>query len=461
MSKDYFLLIKRILPGKFGKKEQYLAFVKTYGCQQNFADTEKICGILHASGFSFIEDETIADLIVFNTCAIRKHAEDRFIGNVGNVKKLKERNKNLVTVVCGCITQQEEFAKHIKKTFPFISLILGTDYIKIFPELLYKVLTSRTSVCFNELGNLSVIQEDVPTKRDNNIKASVPIMYGCDNFCSYCIVPYVRGRERSRKPENIILEVEDLIKNGYKEILLLGQNVNSYGKGLTEIIDFSELLQRIDETPGEYWVRFMTSHPKDVTKELVDTMVDSKHIAPYLHLPIQSGNNRILRKMNRKYTREQYEEIVNYIRIKIPKVCLSTDIIVGFPGETYEEFLDTISLIKKVKYSLIYSFIYSKRPGTPAAKMEDSVPYEEKAKRQSYLIELQKHITEDLFSRYVETYQKVLVEDLEKSNENVFIARTGGNVLTKVYSNGKDDLLGKFVNVKIVGNTRTYLVAEI
>ncbi len=461
MSKEYFSLIKRILPKKFGKKEQYLAFVKTYGCQQNFADTEKICGILHASGFGFTEDETIADLIVFNTCAIRKHAEDRFIGNVGNVKKLKERNKNLVTVVCGCITQQEEFAKYVKKTFPFVNLVLGTDYIKIFPELLYRALTSRASVCFNELDNLPVIQEDVPTKRANNIKASVPIMYGCDNFCSYCIVPYVRGRERSRKPENIILEVEDLIKNGYKEILLLGQNVNSYGKGLTEIIDFSELLRRIDEIPGEYWVRFMTSHPKDVTKELVDTMADSKHIAPYLHLPIQSGNNRILRKMNRKYTREQYEEIVNYIRIKIPKVCLSTDIIVGFPGETYEEFLDTISLIKKVEYSLIYSFIYSKRPGTPAAKMEDSVPYEEKAKRQSYLIELQKHITEDLFSRYVGTYQKVLVEDLDKSNENVFIARTGGNVLTKVYSNGKDDLLGKFVNVKIIDNTRTYLVAEV
>ncbi len=461
MLRGYFSLIKKVLPEKFGEKGRYLASLKTYGCQQNFADSEKICGILHECGFSFTDDETIADLIVFNTCAIRKHAEDRFIGNIGNVKKLKEKNKNLVTVVCGCITQQEEFAEYIRKTFPFVSLILGTNYIKVFPELLYKSLINETSFCFNELGDLSEIQEDVPAKRDNNIRASVPIMYGCNNFCSYCIVPYVRGRERSRRSENILYEVENLVKKGYKEILLLGQNVNSYGKGLVGDIDFSKLLRQIDKISGEYWVRFMTSHPKDVTKELIDTIADSKHIAPYLHLPVQSGNNKILEKMNRKYTRERYEEIIDYIKIKIPNIFLSTDIIVGFPGETQEEFLDTISLVKKVRYSLIYSFIYSKRSGTPAAKMDDPVPYKEKTERQNYLLTLQKKITEGLLSKLVGTQQKVLVESSDENRSNVFFARTGGNILTRVYSNGKGNLLGKFIDVKIIDSARTYLVSEI
>lgn len=455
---DYLFFIKELLPKIFGKKKAFFAFVKTYGCQQNFADSEKICGILKDAGFGFTKDESKADLIVFNTCAIREHAENRFIGNLGNVKRLKNKNKNLVTVVCGCISQKAEIFEKIKNTFPFVNLVLGTDYFGVFPELLYKVLTTKETVYFNQLGNSSIC-ENVPVERVNRIKASVPIMYGCDNFCSYCVVPYVRGRERSRKSEKILIEVENLIKKGYREITLLGQNVNSYGKGLIEKINFTGLLKKIDEIPGKYWVRFMTSHPKDITKELVDFIANSKHISQYIHLPVQSGNNRILKNMNRKYTREQYLEMVNYIKSRIPGVCLSTDIIVGFPGETEQEFLETVDLVKEVKYFLIYNFVFSKREGTVAAKIPDPVLYEEKVKRLNYLIKVQKSITDELFPKFVGTIQNVLVEK-KSEDPGIFLARNSGNILVKIVSN-KENILGEFVNVKIISCKRTYLVGEV
>lgn len=458
MLENYFSLIKDALPKKFGAKSKYLALVKTFGCQQNFADSERICGILKECGFDFTEDENEADLIVFNTCAIRKHAEDRFFAFLGNTKKLKEKNKNLVVVVCGCMSQKAEIFNIIKTTFPFVNLVLGTDYFKVFPKFLYKSFKSKNMIYFNKIKNDINAEESLPVKRTDKIKASVPIVYGCNNFCSYCIVPYVRGRERSRDLFKILDEVEGLVEKGYKEILLLGQNVNSYGKDLKNNVNFSELLKRMDEIEGDFWVRFMTSNPKDITKELIDTMANSKHITPYMHLPVQSGNNRILKIMNRKYTKEQYEEIVEYAKSKIPGLCLSTDIIVGFPGETEKEFLDTVDLVKKVKFFLIYSFIFSKREGTLAAKMDDPVPYKEKAKRLGYLLNVQKGITDNLFASFVGTTQRVLVEKSTK-NQKVFLARTPGNILTKVHSE-KKEILGKFLKVKIISSTRTYLEGE-
>ena len=462
--KDYSTLIKEILPLRFKGKEKYLAYVGTYGCQQNFADSEKISGLLKKSGFSLTKEKSIADLIVFNTCAIRTHAENRVFGNLGIVKKIKEYNKNLVVVVCGCMPQQDRVLKTMKESFPFVNLVLGTNYLKKFLELLYEVISNKNAkITNNKLldDSTTEILEDVPTERTGKVKASVPIMYGCDNFCSYCIVPYVRGRERSRGPDKIASEVKKLIDDNYREILLLGQNVNSYGRNLKENVNFAQLLKRLDTIPGEYWIRFMTSHPKDITKDLINVIADSKHIPEYLHLPVQSGNDHILSKMNRKYKVSEYLETIDYIKSKIPNVCISSDIIVGFPNETEEEFLNTIDLIKKVRYISLYTFIYSRRSGTLAAKIEDKVPYEEKVRRLNYLIDVQNEIVSEIFRSYVGTVQKVLVES--KSYEpNVLLARTGGNIVVKALSDdSRKDLIGKFLNVKINESTRTHLVGSI
>ncbi len=385
--------VKNIVKSRF-QGETPKAFVHTYGCQGNVADSEHIKGQLVEMGYSLTETLNEADIIIYNTCAIREHAEDRVFGNVGALKTLKKNNKNLVIGLCGCMMQQEHIAEKIKNSYPYVNLVFGTHALHKLPELLFKVFKTKKRVFSVEECD-GVIAEGMPNERDSGENAWLPIMYGCDNYCSYCVVPYVRGRERSREPEVVLKEAEGLINEGYKKITLLGQNVNSYGKSLENGINFSELVRRLDEIEGDYTFDFMTSHPKDCTKELIDVLASAKHFCGHLHLPVQSGNNRILKEMNRKYTREHYLELVNYAKERIPGVDITTDIIVGFPGETYEEFLDTVSLVKEVKYGSMFTFIYSKRKGTKAASFPDPISKEEKTKWFMELLKVQEELTKE------------------------------------------------------------------
>ena len=367
------------------------AFIHTYGCQGNLADSERIKGMLVEMGYELCENVEDADLILYNTCAIREHAEDRVFGNVGALKKLKAEKPHLIIALCGCMMQQTHIAEKIKKSYPFVSLVFGTHVVHKLPELISKALTGGKRVfCIEE--SEGVIAEGLPCSRDSGENAWISIMYGCNNFCSYCIVPHVRGRERSRRPEVILEEAQQLISEGYKKITLLGQNVNSYGKGCDFYMNFAELIRSLDAIEGDYTFDFMTSHPRDCSFELIDVLSESKHFCGHLHLPVQSGNDRILKEMNRHYTREHYLELVNYAKKKIPNVDLTTDIIVGFPGETYEEFLDTVSLVKEVEYGSMFTFIYSARKGTPAAEMPDPFTKEEKTRWFMELLRVQEEI---------------------------------------------------------------------
>ena len=367
------------------------AFIHTYGCQGNVADSEHIKGMLVEMGYELCEKVEDADLILYNTCAIREHAEDRVFGNVGALKKLKSAKPHLIIALCGCMMQQSHIAEKIKKSYPFVSLVFGTHVVHRLPELLSRTLEGKKRLfCIDESDG--VIAEGLPYSRDSGENAWISIMYGCNNFCSYCIVPHVRGRERSRKPEIILSEAKQLIGEGYKKITLLGQNVNSYGKGCDFNMNFAELIRRIDSIEGDFTFDFMTSHPRDCSFELIDVLSESKHFCGHLHLPVQSGNNRVLKEMNRHYTREHYLELVDYAKRKIPDVDLTTDIIVGFPGETYEEFLDTVSLVKEVRYGSMFTFIYSARKGTPAAEMPDPFSKEEKTKWFMELLKVQEEI---------------------------------------------------------------------
>lgn len=387
---EYKEKVHTVLGARFGEKTP-MAFVHTYGCQGNVADSEHIKGMLVEMGYELCSSPDEADIIVYNTCAIREHAEDRVFGNVGALKKLKSENPNLIIALCGCMVQQPHITEKIKESYPFVSLVFGTHVLHRLPELLSRVLCSGKRVfCIDESDG--VIAEGMPNSRDSGENAWLPIMYGCNNFCSYCIVPYVRGRERSRDPEIVLAEAKQLINQGYKKLTLLGQNVNSYGKGSKSGVDFSELLKRIDEIDGDFTFDFMTSHPRDCSERLIDTLASSKHFCGHLHLPVQSGNNRILKEMNRHYTRERYLELVHYAKEKMPKLDLTTDIIVGFPGETYEEFLDTVSLVKEVKYGSMFTFIFSPRNGTKAALMPDPVPKAEKSRWFSELLRVQEEI---------------------------------------------------------------------
>ena len=390
---EYKKKVKNIVKSRF-QQETPKAFVHTYGCQGNVADSEHIKGQLIEMGYSMTEELQSADIIIYNTCAIREHAEDRVFGNVGALKTLKKKNPNLVIGLCGCMMQQDHIAEKIKNSYPYVNLVFGTHALHKLPELLFKVFKTKKRVFSIEECD-GVIAEGMPNERDSGENAWLPIMYGCDNFCSYCVVPYVRGRERSREADVVLKEAEALIKEGYKKITLLGQNVNSYGKSLENGINFSELVRRLDKIEGDYTFDFMTSHPKDCTKELIDVLASSKHFCGHLHLPVQSGNNRILKEMNRKYTREHYLDLVNYAKEKIPNVDITTDIIVGFPGETYEEFLDTVSLVKEVKYGSMFTFIYSKRKGTKAAGFPDEITKEEKTKWFMELLKVQEDITKE------------------------------------------------------------------
>ena len=440
---EYINLIAEIMEVR-KRGEKPLAYIRTYGCQQNVADSEKIKGMLASAGFGFVEAPDDADFILFNTCAVREHAEDRVFGNVGALKALKRRHPQTLIALCGCMMEQEHIANRIYKSFPFVSLVFGTHSLHHFPELVYNALVNGKRV-FERGNDDNKLYEGLPVKRDGTFKGWLPIMYGCNNFCTYCIVPYVRGRERSREKDVIVGEAKEMITNGYKDITLLGQNVNSYGKTIEGGINFSQLLNEIDSIDGDYWLRFMTSHPKDCSKELIDTIAESTHISRHLHLPFQSGSDRILKAMNRHYDRKKYLEIINYAKEKIDGLSLTSDIIVGFPGETYDDFKETLTLIREVGFTSLFTFIYSPRVGTPAAKMDDPIPYSEKSKWFQELLAVQEEIAAKRCASMVGSVEKVLIEDEGKNG--ILNGRTSGNIIVEV--NAPIDTIGTFQNVKI------------
>lgn len=386
---DYIQKISALLPSVYGDCPK--ACVVTFGCQQNVSDSEKLKGMLFACGYNITEERQEADFIIFNTCAVRGHAEDRVYGNIGEIKALKKANPNLIAAICGCMAQQQSVADKIKKSYPYMDIVFGTQMFHRLPEFIYKRLTGSKRIFELSLENKPIIEE-IPIKRDRVTTGWLPIMYGCNNFCTYCIVPYVRGRERSRAPEKVLAEAKEMIANGCKEITLLGQNVNSYGKGEAHGVNFAKLLRQINDLEGDFEIKFMTSHPKDCSLELLDTIRDCKKVSRHLHLPFQSGSSRILKLMNRYYDREQYLNLVKEAKKRIPDVKLTSDVIVGFPGETYEDFKETLSLIKEVEFESLFTFIFSPRGGTPAAEMPDPVSREEKGKWFDELLELQDNI---------------------------------------------------------------------
>ena len=424
-----------------------LAYVETYGCQQNEADSERIRGILVQSGYAITDTPEGADVVVMNTCAIREHAEQRVFGNLGALTHTKRRHPEQKIFLCGCMAGQPHVVERLKKSFPHVSGVFSTHHLWQFAEILYRVLTGKKRVFFVE-DEAGSIAEGLPQQRDNTLKAWVSIMYGCNNFCTYCIVPYVRGRERSRKAEDILAECRTLIENGTKEITLLGQNVNSYGKDLAEGIDFADLLAQIAVIPGDFLIRFMTSHPRDASKKLFDTMAASPKIAKQLHLPFQSGSSRVLKAMNRHYDRAKYLETVRYAKSVMPELVLTSDVIVGFPGETEEEFEETISLIELVRYDSLFTFIFSPRKGTPAASMEDPTSKEEKNRRFDRLCAVQNAISEQIHAEYVGKTFRCLVDGTDK---DYLTARTEGGRLVRMA--GDAALIGQFVPVRISGST--------
>ncbi len=405
-----------------------LAFVRTFGCQQNVSDSEHMKGMLEEMGFGFTEDAAEADLILFNTCAVREHAEDRVFGNVGAMKMYKRRRPHLLIAVCGCMVQQPHIAKRFREHYPFVGLVFGTHVLYRLPELMLGALSSRQPV--HETPECDgVLAEGIPTHRDGTFKAWLPIMYGCNNFCTYCIVPYVRGRERSRDPEAILQEARELVAQGYKEITLLGQNVNSYGKGEAHGVDFPELLRRINAIEGDFLIRFMTSHPKDASPRLFDTIAACEKVSRHFHLPFQSGSNRILKEMNRGYTREQYLELIRYARRVIPDIAFTGDVIVGFPGETREDFEQTVDLIREVEFVSLFTFIYSPRKGTPAAVMPDPISPEEKSAWFTEMNRVQEEIAAGRLARMVGTTRRALLESAE---DGFLEARLPENVVVRV-----------------------------
>ena len=434
------------------------ACVVTYGCQQNEADSERIAGMLQAMGYEKTDKEEDADIIVVNTCAVRDHAEQRALSITGGYKHLKSKNPSLIIGVSGCMVSKKQSVDRIKRSYPYIDFTFGTEKLWQMPEILYGVMsTQKRSFCPNE--GKPITMEGIPVLRENPYKAWVSIMYGCNNFCTYCIVPYVRGRERSRRPEDILREVRELVESGCREITLLGQNVNSYGKEFGGECDFADLLSRICEIEGDYIIRFMTSHPKDASRKLIDTMAANPHIARQFHLPVQSGSDRILKAMNRNYTRESYLSLIRYMREKMPDIAISTDIIVGFPGETEEDFEDTLSIVREARYDMMYSFIYSKRGGTPAAEMENQVPAEVTGKRFPRLLEVQNEISLERNLVWENQTLRVLVDGRSKNNPDKFSGRTDGNKI--VLFDADDSYIGKFVNIKITKAQTFALIGEI
>lgn len=451
---DYKEKVQEIL---LRKDSPPLCFLHSFGCQQNVSDGEKILGLLCEMGYGVTNDISAADLILYNTCAVRENAELKIYGLLGNLKRLKEERPDVIIGVCGCMAQEEKTVEKIRRTYKQVDLIFGTFAVNELPRLLYEVMTERkTVVDITEHGG--GISEKIRPVRSCRYKAGVPIMYGCNNFCSYCIVPYVRGRERSRSPEAVIAEVRELAENGCKEIMLLGQNVNSYGKNLDAPINFSELLRRVNEVPGDFRVRFMSPHPKDADRELIDTIIGCDKICKHMHLPLQSGSNRLLEKMNRRYTSEKYMEIVDYARSKIPDFSFSTDIIVGFPGETDEDFEATLDIVRRVKYDNIFSFIYSKRTGTKAALMEDMTTDTEKSQRMKRLLELQREISTEYFKRFAGRTLDVLF-DGETKNAGWYSGKSNEFIIVEAPADGS--VIGQIKKVKITKAFNWALQGEI
>ncbi len=438
--------------------KQLLAMVDTYGCQQNEADSERLRGYLQKMGYGFTQDETQADLVVINTCAIREHAEMRVLGNVGNLTHTKAKNPDQIIAVCGCMVQQEHMAEKLKKSYPIVDLVFGPHELWRFPELLLEQMTRKKRVFAVEPAQ-GTVYEGIPHARDSKVKAWLSIMYGCNNFCTYCVVPYVRGRERSRRPGEILEEARQLVAEGYKEITLLGQNVNSYGKDLDEPMDFADLLRAINDIPGDFIIRFMTSHPKDATEKLFKTMAECEKCAHQLHLPVQAGNDRVIKAMNRHYDRATYLEEVRLARQYMPDLVLTTDIIVGFPGETDEEFEDTLTLVEQVRYDSMFTFIFSPRKGTPAAEMPDPFTRQEKQVRFDKLLEAANRISAEKHKEYEGKTVRVLIDGPSDSQGYNLTSRTNGGRL--VHLNGDESRIGTFADVKITGSNTWALYGEL
>ncbi len=426
------------------REQPPIAHVHSFGCQQNVSDGEKIKGMLAQMGYGFSDIPEGADLVLFNTCAVRENAEDRVFGNIGALKNAKKQNHDMLIGVCGCMVQQEHITEKIRRSFPHVGVIFGTHVLHTMPQIIYQALTTRKKqISIPQCDG--VVAEGIPLRRESSIKASIPIMYGCNNFCTYCIVPYVRGRERSRGMEDILAECRELVANGCKELLLLGQNVNSYGK--EQGTNFSELLKRINDIDGEFRISYMTSHPKDATRELVDTIAACEKVTRHFHLPVQSGSNRILKQMNRGYTREHYLELIEYVKERLPDVALTSDIIVGFPGEAYEDFKETLSLIEQVRYDSLFTFIYSPRKGTKAAEMPDPISAEEKGRWFRELLDVQQNIGCSSYKDYVGKTLRVLCEGEGRTDSSLLTGKSRQNII--VDFNGDSSLIGSFVDVEI------------
>ena len=459
--KEYIQKVNEI-----NKDKNLKYYILTMGCQLNENDSEKLCGMLEQMGYEKTENQKEADLALFNTCCVRENAEDKLFGKLGELKRLKEQN-GIIIAIGGCMMQEKHITDKIKESYPFVDILFGTHTLHKFPENLFKALEERKKQ--EDIIDIDgKIYEGLPIKRDSTIKASVTIMNGCNNFCSYCIVPYVRGRERSRGPKDIINEVRELAMQGYQEITLLGQNVNSYlrvekEKGITfeeyeGVNSFATLLKAINKIEGIQRIRFVSPHPKDFTDDVIEAIASCEKVCKLIHLPLQSGNTKVLKEMNRKYTKEQYLNLVKKMKQRIPNLTLSTDIIVGFPGETDEEFEDTLDVVDKVKFEQVYMFIYSRRVGTPGDKMQNQVPEEQKHIRFNKLKALVESQIEENNKKYIGTIQKIVVEGKSKTNENMLTGRTDSNKV--VIFEGKDELIGKSINIKIVSEHMWYLKGE-
>lgn len=441
-----------------GRAVPPLAMVDTFGCQQNVADSQHIMGMLEAMGFGFTDDPARAAVVVLNTCAIRDHAEKRVYGTLGALTHTKKADPEQVICLCGCMAQRPEVAEKVRQSYRHVDLVFGPQALWKFPELLYNVYTQRRRV-FSVADEHGAIAEGMPVVREGRTRAWVSIMYGCNNFCSYCIVPYVRGRERSRDPEQIIAEVRQLVADGFKEITLLGQNVNSYGKDLDTPYDFADLLTALDAIDGDYLIRFMSSQPKDATHKLFDAMARSRHVAKQLHLPVQSGCDRVLRAMNRPYDKAKYLELITYARKVMPELVVTSDVIIGFPGETEAEAMETVALVEQVRFDALFTFIFSPRPGTPAAKMDDPVSREEKQKWFDRLCDTQNRISEELHAAYVGRTLRCLVDGEGDDARWPLMARTAGGRL--VHLVGDKSAVGTYHDVKITDSNTWALFGEL
>ena len=450
MQKQYMEKVKRINEGKNLKY-----YILTMGCKLNENDSEKIIGMLEKMGYSESKEINDAKLYIINTCCVRENAEEKLFGKLGELKKIKEA-KNIIIAIGGCMMQEEHITDKIKRSYPFVDIVFGTHTLHKLPEDIYSAITKNAKIK-DILDIDGEVIEGLPVKRENSMQASVTIMYGCNNFCTYCIVPYVRGRERSRKPEDILKEIKDLAKEGYKEITLLGQNVNSYKGG--ENYNFANLLKDVDKIEGIEIIRFVSPHPKDFTADVIEAIKNSKKISRLIHVPLQSGSTRVLKEMNRKYTKEQYLSLIEKIKKEIPDAVFSTDIIVGFPGESEEDFEDTLDVVSKVNFEQIFMFIYSRRVGTRADKMENQIPEEIKHKRFDRLKKLFEAHVEENNQKYVGTVQKILVEGHSKNNAEMLTGRTDTNKV--VIFEGQKSLIGKIINVKIISEHKWYLKGEL